>query len=626
MCGIFGVIDRKVARLDRSFIRPMVETLAHRGPDNTGYWCEGSVGLGHQRLSIIDPSESGDQPMVSNCGRFILVYNGVVYNAEEIRKELIELGYNFRSSSDTEVVLNALIQWGEAVIPKFNGMFALALWDKSERKLFIARDRYGIKPFYYTRSDDFFIFASEQKAIIKYPRFSRQLNRESLLEYFTFQNLFTNNTFFKNINILPAGHVGCYQEELKRFDIRCYWDFDFREPNQQIDKRESIEELRSLFSRAVNRQLYSDVEVGAYLSGGLDSSAIVSIASKHIPEMKTFTCGFDMTSVSGAELTYDESSIAKSLSSHFGTRHFETILKAGDLERCISSLVYHIEDPRVGQSYPNYYASQLAGHSVKVCLSGCGGDELFGGYPWRYYQAIQSQNFTDYIDNYYLYWKRLADNSELIKLFKPIAGDVKNVWTRDIFDSVFNLRGEKVSSPQEYVNYSLYFEAKTFLHGLLIVEDKISMAHGLEVRLPFLDNDVVDFAMKCPVDLKLSNLSQFGYSNEKKKGVKQEEFIGRTSQGKQILRDSMAGLVPSEILCAPKQGFSAPDASWFKGESYEYIERVLLGKDALIFDFLDRKMVHRLVRDHIDGRSNRRLLLWSFLNFEEWLRIFLSDG
>lgn len=626
MCGIFGVIDRKVARLDQSFIRPMVETLAHRGPDNTGYWCEGSVGLGHQRLSIIDPSESGDQPMVSNCGRFILVYNGVVYNAEEIRKELIELGYNFRSSSDTEVVLNALIQWGEAVIPKFNGMFALALWDKSERKLFIARDRYGIKPFYYTRSDDFFIFASEQKAIIKYPRFSRQLNRESLLEYFTFQNLFTNNTFFKNINILPAGHVGCYQEGLKRFDIRCYWDFDFREPNQQIDKRESIEELRSLFSRAVNRQLYSDVEVGAYLSGGLDSSAIVSIASKHIPEMKTFTCGFDMTSVSGAELTYDESSIAKSLSSHFGTRHFETILKAGDLERCISSLVYHIEDPRVGQSYPNYYASQLAGHSVKVCLSGCGGDELFGGYPWRYYQAIQSQNFTDYIDNYYLYWKRLADNSELIKLFKPIAGDVKNVWTRDIFDSVFNLRGEKVSSPQEYVNYSLYFEAKTFLHGLLIVEDKISMAHGLEVRLPFLDNDVVDFAMKCPVDLKLSNLSQFGYSNEKKKGVKQEEFIGRTSQGKQILRDSMAGLVPSEILCAPKQGFSAPDASWFKGESYEYIERVLLGKDALIFDFLDRKMVHRLVRDHIDGRSNRRLLLWSFLNFEEWLRIFLSDG
>jgi asparagine synthase (glutamine-hydrolysing) len=307
----------------------------------------------------------------------------------------------------------------------------------------------------------------------------------------------------------------------------------------------------------------------------------------------------------------------------FKTEHYEMVLKAGDMERVLPQLAYHLEEPRVGQSYPNYYAAQLAGKFVKVALTGAGGDELFGGYPWRYYRAVKSNNFEHYIDKYYAFWQRLIPNEAIRAVFRPVWNNVKHVWTRDIFRDVFQQKIENLSTPEEYINQSLYFESKTFLHGLLIVEDKLSMAHSLETRVPFLDNDLVDFAMKVPVNLKLRNLKEVARISENEPG-KVRKYFERTRDGKLILRKVMQHYVPKEITDAVKQGFSAPDASWFKGDSIDYVQKQLFNDHAHLYDFLDRGAVQELVREHLEGKLNRRLLIWSLLNFEWWLRKYLN--
>lgn len=289
------------------------------------------------------------------------------------------------------------------------------------------------------------------------------------------------------------------------------------------------------------------------------------------------------------------------------------------MERVLPRLAWHLEEPRVGQSYPNFYAAQLASKFVKVVLSGAGGDELFGGYPWRYYRAVVNDGFDDYVDKYYVFWQRLVDNSQLRKMFDPVWSHVEHVWTRDIFRDVFRHHGEELAGPATYINHSLYFEAKTFLHGLLVVEDKLSMAHGLETRVPFLDNDLVDFAMRCPVDLKLNNLAEVVRINENEPGDKQGKFFQKTRDGKQILRDVMQNYIPEDVTSAVKQGFSAPDSSWFKGDSIEFVKRRLLNGSPRIYEYLDRSAVSGLINDHLEGSENRRLLIWSLLNVEQWL-------
>ena len=286
----------------------------------------------------------------------------------------------------------------------------------------------------------------------------------------------------------------------------------------------------------------------------------------------------------------------------------------------------HIEEPRVGQSYPIFYASKLAAKFGKVVLAGTGGDELFGGYPWRYYRAVVNDDFEHYAAKYFAYWQRLVPDSAFDDLIAPIKPRIGDASPRDIFRSVFPADAKAPKTPENYVNLSLYFEAKTFLHGLLVVEDKLSMAHGLEVRVPFLDNDLVDFAMRVPVHLKLGNLAEVVRLNENEPGPKTERYFERTRDGKLILRKAMARHVPANVAASVKRGFSGPDASWFRGESIEYVRAKLLDRNARIYDFLDVDVAHTLIEDHLEGRANRRLLIWSLLSLEHWCGAFQGDA
>lgn len=624
MCGIVGQLNLDKSPVSPVIVKKMTDVIMHRGPDGEGHWIEENIGLGHRRLSIIDLSPAGHQPMLSADHRYVLTYNGEIYNYRELRMELETMGYWFRSQTDSEVVLYSLAQWGTDALLKFNGMFALAFWDRKEKRLLLARDRYGIKPLYYYQNDKKLVFGSEQKAILEQPSFDRIINKRALLEYFTFQNIFTDQTLLEGIHLLQPGHYAILDlgKKDKRLSFTQYWDYHFREPEGKVNKREYVEELDRLFQQAVTRQLISDVELGSYLSGGMDSSSITALSATNFPYLKTFTCGFDLSSASGIELAFDERTKAEAMSARFKTEHYEMVLKAGDMERCLPQLAWHLEEPRVGQSYPNFYAAKLASKFVKVVLSGIGGDEMFGGYPWRYYRGCTAKNFKQYIDDYYLYWQRLIPNSSISKVFAPIWEDVKDIWTRDIFENVFSKHANSLSTPEDYINHSLYFEAKTFLHGLFVVEDKLSMAHSIETRVPFMDNDLVEFAMHCPVSLKLQNLDSAVRVNENDLTSETSKTFRRSTEGKRILREMMDVYIPASVTGDEKRGFSAPDASWFKGESIDFVKKRIMNSNSALYNLFDAATIQSLIGEHLQGTRNRRLLIWSLLNVEEFINQF----
>ena len=677
MCGITGALALNHKTVTIADAKPMADILVHRGPDDAGYLffhtcCrhgnevsfnmnltddkfkhisellpsidseaaqkklnshDWDLYLGHRRLAILDVSPAGHQPMSDLTGNIGLVYNGEVYNFKELREELKGCGHRFRTETDTEVVLFAYIEWGIKCVEKFNGMFALALYDNFRKKLYLIRDRYGIKPLYYTIAESgsgqqTLLFASEVKSIIKYQDYRKGIDYQALVEYFTFQNIFSDRTFYQGVRLLSPGTYleidlrAVASSAQSGFRFHKYWDYDFCEPKRVKDEGEYLEELHRLFIQAVERQLVSDVEVGSYLSGGMDSGAISCIAAGHNPDLKTFTVGFDLRSASGLELSFDERATSEYLSYLYKTEHYEMVLKSGDMERCLPRFAWHLEQPRVGQSYPNYYAAKLAGNFVKVCLSGGGGDELFGGYPWRYYRAVVNRDFEDYIDKYYGFWQRLIPNKSLHRILNPIWDKVEHVWTRDIFKDVFPDQDKTPASPEEYVNRSLYFEAKTFLHGLFVVEDKLSMAHSLETRVPFMDNDLVDFAMRLPVKFKLGNLQEVIKLDENEFGGKQKKYFQKTRDGKLLLRKMMQKYVPDDISGGVKQGFSSPDQSWFKGESIEFVKKKIMQDDSPLYNFFDAQSLKDIVNEHLEGKKNRRLFIWSLINFDEWLQTF----
>ena len=614
MCGVVGYISLRQDAMRPDTVQRMVETLEHRGPDGNGYFTEGNVALGHSRLSILDVSEKSSQPMRDRTRRYALSYNGELYNFKELRAQLERLGYQFETNGDTEVVFNSLICWGEEAFSKFNGMFALAFIDFHTSQLTLGRDRFGIKPLYVYQSDDLICFASEVKAILTHPEIDTEIDLDALVEYFTFQNILSQKTLIQNVKLLQPGHFSLFnfgsQNGISGKTYE-YWSWEFREKNIQKTKQEYTEELEHLFRSAVKRQLISDVEVGSYLSGGIDSASISAIAAMQIPNIKTFTCGFDTSEVSVNEQHFDERINARKFSQNIASNHHEYEVTNKDFEKSLKSINWHLDEPRVGQCYPNYYAASLARQHVKVVLSGTGGDEIFGGYPWRYRNVIDCENGKDFTDKYFQYWQRMLNSSELKELFKPLLSKIDIMRPKKVFEQILLVDKQSSMKKEEIVNHCLTFEAKTFLHGLLIVEDKISMAHKLETRVPFLDNELVDFAQNVPVHMKL-NLEKLSTSSQ------------LNLSGKVILRDACSTIIGREHAVRTKQGFSAPDETWFRRESKDFVTSKLNNDKSTLFNFIDFNFVQKLVTEHMTEKRNHRLLLWSLISIEEKLTQYLG--
>ena len=671
MCGIAGVIslDGHPLAIDR--LKPMVDAIRHRGPDDAGYVLghsraddpqpapllaltdrefaasqpglaaiDGPAGqralqsgdwtlfLGNRRLAIIDLTPAGHQPMGLAQRGVWLTYNGETYNFRELRGELESQGRTFTSHSDAEVVLQAYAEWGIDCVRRLNGMFAFALWDGRRGELHLVRDRYGIKPLYYANDGGALIFGSEIKALLAYLDRTPSVDLLALNQYFSFQNVFCDRTLFEGVRMLDAGTVLTVDVARQCTRTARYWDFDFSCP---IDEPEPVlcDELYRLVESAVRRHCVSDVPVGSYLSGGLDSAMVTSVAARERGRIHTFTLGFDLSEAAAHEQTFDERQVAEGLASALQTEHYECVLHAGDMEPVMDDLIWALEDLRVGQCYPNYYVAKLASRFVKVTLSGVGGDELFGGYPWRYAAAL-GETEQGFIRNYYRYWKRLVSDFEKRSFFNDrtqrrlrelLGDDPFKAYTLDRFTDVLGGTVE-ASTPREQVQRALYFESKTFLHGLLVVEDKLAMSHSLESRTPYLDNELVDFACRIPVEYKIRGINDLKRLDENLLR-KKEIYTSAHRSGKGILRRAAERLLPPGITGGPKQGFSAPDESWFRGRAEAFVRRRLLDPEARLNAFLNPQAVRSIIDEHCSGRANRRLLIWSLLSFETWLRLFL---
>ena len=603
----------------------MTRAMAHRGPDGEDVYVNENIALGHRRLAILDVSPKGAQPMSSKNGEWVIVFNGCIYNFHELKIQLQTRGHEFVSTGDTEVIAEGLAEYGPVFFERLDGMFAIGAWNTKTRELWLSRDRYGVKPLYYYMKNGVLLFASEIKAFFSHPSFSIALNYGSLNEYFTFQNQFSYQTLFEGVYMLPQANTVCINVSSTEVQHHSWWDYDFSKPDETLSFEDARNETNRLFSKAVARQMVADTPVGSYLSGGMDSGSIAVIAAKHTDRLFTFTCGFDMSEVTGVEANYDERRDAELTANFIKSEHYEQVMNAGDLSWSLPRLVWHLEDLRVGMSYPNYYISRLASKFVKVCLQGTGGDELFGGYPWRYYRIFKSLSQKDFLNQYYDFWQRMVPAGQFENLFTgEVLKKIDLNEPRAIFERVF-LFNHKLNydTPERHINNSLYFEIKTFLPGLLLVGDKLSMANGLEERFPFLDNDLVDFAQKIPVRYKLGNL-------EEMKRVNENEFRGKRSlytefdDGKNVLRKAMEDVLPEKIINRKKQGFSAPDESWYRGENAEYVKTLLLNKKTICSEFISQQFIADMVNEHIEKKINHRLLLWSLMNFEWWCRIFLN--
>jgi asparagine synthase (glutamine-hydrolysing) len=625
MCGIAGIFNLNGNAVTHQEMIKVTRAIAHRGPDGEGVFIDDNLGLGHRRLSILDLSSKGAQPMPSHNGEWLIVFNGCIYNYLELKIDLRSKGHEFLSSSDTEVISEGLAEYGPAFFEKLNGMFSVGAWHKPTKTLWLSRDRYGIKPLYYWLNNGVLLFASEIKSFMQHSKFKVEVDLDALNEYFTFQNLFTYRTLFKGVTMLPPANTVSINSSTTGIKHHSWWDYDFSKPDEHISFEEGIAETQRLMKKAVASQMVADVPVGSYLSGGMDSGSISVMASKHVNRLYTFTAGFEMSEVHGVEVGYDERIDAELTANFIKSEHYEQVINAGDLKWSLPRVVWHLEDLRVGMSYPNYYISRLASKFVKVCLQGTGGDELFGGYPWRYYRVFQSLNQKDFFSQYYGFWQRLVSDDQKQNLFQPKIFSLINIQEpREIFERVFTFNDKlKYDTPEHHIQNSLYFEIKTFLPGLLLVGDKLAMANGLEERFPFLDNNLVDFAQKIPVKHKLGNLEMMKQVNEND-FAKKSRYL-QFDDGKNVLRKSMEGILPETIVNRKKQGFSAPDESWYRGENAAYVKDLLLGKDIACHEFIQSKFIKKIIHEHCEQRINHRLLLWSLMNFEWWCKLFLRN-
>lgn len=627
MCGIAGFLGGPGLPADadarRTVLAAMTGTMTARGPDGQGQWLEGPVALGHRRLSIIDLA-AGAQPMADMNGRAVVTFNGEIYNFRELRAELEALGHGFATNSDTEVLLNAWLAWGEACLDRLEGMFAFALWDRATRTLFAARDRYGKKPFFYTQQNGVFAFASELTALRALPGLRFSTTRAALARFLAYEYCPTPESIHSEVRKLPPGHFLVFRDGRAR--IRSYWSLPVPEETAGASEPELRQRLVELLDAAVARRLVSDVPLGVFLSGGLDSSLVAALMARHLGRVKTFSIGF-------TEASYDESRYARLVARRIGAEHHERVLSARDCGALLPDIVERFDEPMSDPSIvPTFLLAGLTRERVTVALSGDGGDELFAGYEtfyafriaeWynRLPQLLRSgmaeplarllPMSSGYVN------PRLAVQAFLNGAARPPWQRMQSwltpfppellrqvlVGAQDLDLSPEGLLAPTLRIHDDYpgrtpLAKSFAFYARQYLLDYILVKvDRCTMMHSLEVRAPFLDRDLAEFVWRLPLDMKLRGLS-----------------------GKYLLRRAAMGLVPKEVLRRPKRGFLIPVAQWLRGVLRPLMEDVL-GEAALRRQGLFRpEAVRRLMDEHLSGRADHRRPLWTLLVLQLWLR------
>ncbi len=631
MCGIAGIIGGKASGINAEKMhRDMLRLMRHRGPDGEGQWSaeNGPVWLGHRRLAIIDP-EGGQQPLDNEDGSIWLTFNGCIYNYQELAQTLARKGHRFKTHTDSEVIVHAYEEWGEECIDKFIGMFAFAIWDGRKKKLFCARDRLGIKPFYYWMGGGSFVFASEIKALLVIGLFRPESNRYALSEYLTFQAPLGEKTLFKGVYRLLPGHTMTVDASGEIISKKKYWDLEFSiDRGHALDYQ--VDHLRLLLSDAVKIRLRSDVPLGAHLSGGLDSSAIVALASElndGTEALQTFSGGFSH----GKE--FDETFYARLVAERVGARYHEIRPTAEDLISTLPKIIYHLDEPAAGPGvFPQFMVSKLASENVKVVLGGQGGDELFAGYA-RYLVAYLEECLKGAIEEtedtaeFVATLQTIIPNLTLLKQYKPM---LRGFWGKGLFDTqdkrYFQLMDRSVgaqeifhpeffqnreeifdsfkgifygSDASSYLNRMLYFDLKVHLPALLHIEDRTSMAWGLESRVPLIDHRIAEFiAGVSPVN----------------------KFKG--GEMKYLFKRAIKNTVPNEILARKdKMGFPVPLHLWFKGPLKDFIHDTLLSEKARNRGiFKARELEAAVVNEQAFGRS-----IWGALCLELWFQTFIDN-
>jgi len=647
MCGIAGVITKHFSsrqELETNCLK-ITNTLEHRGPDDCGVWVYEAKGvaLGQRRLSILDLSPLGHQPMVSKDGNFVIVYNGEVYNFKEIRAQLEGHGFKFKGGSDTEVILAAVQFWGvEKAVKKFIGMFAFALYDIKAHKIFLVRDRLGIKPLYYGKlSDGSFIFASELKAFKAWSGFNESLDLKALALYFRHNYIPAPYSIFKSIKKLKPGFILTIDISNSNLslDLTCYWDVKeiflkgLDNPwNRSED--EAIEQLEELLKDSIELRLIADVPLGAFLSGGIDSSTVTAIMqSISNSSVKTFSIGFK-------EQSYDEAPMAKAVAQHLGTDHTELYVTEKDAQALVPTICHLWDEPFADSSQiPTYLVSKLARSKVTVALSGDGGDELFSGYD-RYFNSLAIWNkkisipfslqflmgsiFSNMSYSSLKFVSKIAKNflkrmgatnpgalsiyriSEILKAkhFPLFYGYTNSHWMppngliimeEDCIADIFY--NELPEFNNNYLHLMTFLDLNTYLpDDILVKVDRATMGVALESRVPILDHRIVEFSARIPGNLKV-----------------------RDKKGKWLLRQVLYKYVPQELVERPKQGFSVPIGQWIRGSLNEWAQDLISSNKLKREGFLKGDIIERLWQEHINNEFNYEHLLWNVLMFESWL-------
>lgn len=632
MCGIAGIFHTvKSDSIEQHIIKEMNDRQAHRGPNAGDYYFAPSIALAHRRLSIIDLAGS-PQPMPSSCKRAVIVFNGEVYNYKELQQELSEKGYTFNTDGDTETILNAYLEWGEDCVHHLRGMFAFALWDIENQKLFIARDRLGIKPLYYSLLDDGqFIFGSELKVLKAHPNIDLEINFESVEDFFTFGYIPDPKSIFKKVSKLPPGYTLSVSKSSPEITLKKYWDASFCEQSQKskaILQQELIEKLKE----SVDIRMVAEVPLGAFLSGGVDSSAVVAMmADLQKDPVNTCSIGFDVKD-------YNETEFADMVAEKFKTNHTTEVVESDDFD-LIDELVNVYDEPFADSSaIPTYRVCEMAAKQVTVCLSGDGGDELFAGYRrhrWHMLEekirsfvplGIRKPLFT-FLGKYYpkLDWapkflrakstfQALQRNS--IDAYLHSVSITTDELRSQLFNKRFknNLAGYQAKSVftehaknfdgKDPLSLIQYLDMKTYLPGDILTKvDRASMAHSLEVRVPIIDHKFLEWANKVPAKHKL---------------------IDR--DGKHIFKQSLIPHLPYDVLYRDKMGFGVPVSKWFRGPLKDTLRQRVLAGNLQQLDIFDQDFLEKIVEEHISGLGEHSAVLWSLMMFEGFLKTVVEES